>query len=76
MYGDVNDLQLVVCFAGNQFMVTDDLLKEFKVEYTPYTCVFAETLSPGILAKQIQTGSVMIGNMRISVEPDVYAAGR
>src|SRR5690606_39975629 len=30
----------------------------------------------GILAKQIEGGSITIGNMRITHKPDVYAAGR
>lgn len=76
LYGDITDPQLVLFFAGNQFMVIDDLLKGFKETYPQYTRIFAETLPPGILAKQIQSGSITIGNMRISHLPDVYTAGK
>lgn len=76
LFGDITDPQLVVFFAGNQFMVIDELLGEFKKAYPQYTRVFAETLPPGILAKQIQSGSITIGNMRISNKPDVYTAGK
>ena len=76
LFGDITDPQLVVFFAGNQFMVIDELLGEFKKAYPQYTRVFAETLPPGILAKQIQQGSITIGNMRISNKPDVYTAGK
>ncbi|WP_083252117.1 molybdate ABC transporter substrate-binding protein [Pedobacter steynii] len=76
LYGDITDPQLVIFFAGNQFMVIDDLLKGFKETYPQYTRIFAETLPPGILAKQIQSGSITIGNMRISHLPDVYTAGK
>lgn len=76
LYGDIVDPQLVVFFAGNQFMVIDDLLAGFKKAYPSYTRVFAETLPPGILAKQIKSGSITIGNMRISHQPDVYTAGK
>ncbi|MGV8878940.1 MAG: molybdate ABC transporter substrate-binding protein [Sphingobacteriaceae bacterium] len=76
LYGDITDPQLVIFFAGNQFMVIDDLLAGFKKAYPQYTRIFAETLPPGILAKQIQQGSITIGNMRISLQPDVYTAGR
>lgn len=76
LYGDITDPQLVIFFAGNQFMVIDDLLAGFKEAYPQYTRVFAETLPPGILAKQIKSGSITIGNLRISHQPDVYTAGK
>jgi ABC-type molybdate transport system substrate-binding protein len=76
LFGDINDPQLVIFFAGNQFMCVDDLLTEFKKAYPQYQRVFAETLPPGILAKQIAGGSVTIGNMRITLKPDVFTAGK
>src|SRR5665213_4211869 len=48
LYGDINDPQLVVFFAGNQFMCMDDLMAGFKKEYPAYQRIFAETLPPGI----------------------------
>lgn len=76
LFGDINDPQLVVFFSGNQFMCIDDLIAGFKKEYPQYQRVFAETLPPGILAKQIEGGSITIGNMRITLKPDVYTAGK
>jgi len=76
LFGDINDPQLVVFFAGNQFMVIDELIAAFKKEHPQYQRVFAETLPPGILAKQIATGSIVIGNLRITLKPDVYTAGK
>lgn len=76
LFGDVNDPQLVVFFAGNQFMCIDDLLDAFKKVYPTYQRIFAETLPPGILANQIDGGSITIGNMRITLQPDVYTAGK
>jgi len=76
LFGDINDPQLVVFFAGNQFMVIDELIGAFKKKHPQYQRVFAETLPPGILAKQIATGSVVIGNLRITLKPDVYTAGK
>lgn len=76
LFGDINDPQLVVFFAGNQFMCIDDLLAAFKKEHPQYQRVFAETLPPGILAKQIIGGSLTLGNMRIMLKPDVYTAGK
>ncbi len=76
LFGDINDPQLVVFFAGNQFMCIDDLLSAFKKQHPQYQRIFAETLPPGILAKQIIGGSITIGNMRITLKPDVYTAGK
>ncbi|QTE36349.1 substrate-binding domain-containing protein [Mucilaginibacter gossypii] len=76
LFGDINDPQLVVFFAGNQFMCIDDLMAAFKKEHPQYQRIFAETLPPGILAKQIMGSSITIGNMRITLKPDVYTAGK
>lgn len=76
LYGDINDPQLVIFFAGNQFMVVDDLLAAFKIKYPQYQRIFAETLPPGILASQIEAESIVIGNMRINLKPDIYTAGK
>lgn len=76
LFGDVNDPQLVIFFAGNQFMCVDDLLTAFKKEHPQYQRIFVETLPPGILARQVKGGSITIGNMRISLKPDVFTAGK
>lgn len=76
LFGDINDPQLVIFFAGNQFMCVDDLLAAFKKQYPQYQRIFAETLPPGILAKQTEGGSLTVGNMRITLQPDVYTAGK
>lgn len=76
LYGDINDPQLVVFFAGNQFMCIGDLMDAFRKAYPQYTRIFAETLPPGILARQIESGSLVVGNLRITLRPDVYTAGK
>jgi molybdate transport system substrate-binding protein len=76
LFGDINDPQLVIFFAGNQFMCVDSLLAAFKKSYPQYERIFAETLPPGILAKQIAGGSITIGNMRITLKPDIYTDGK
>ncbi len=75
LHGDINDPQLVIFFAGNQFMVVPDLIKAFQEEYPRYKRIFVETLPPGILLDQIAQGAIVIGNMRISVKPDIFTAG-
>lgn len=76
LYGDINDPQLVVFFAGNQFMCIDDLLAAFKKAHPQYQRIFVETLPPGILARQIEAGAITVGNMRITLHPDVYTDGK
>lgn len=75
IYGDINNPQLVIFMGGNQFMVLDDLLPAFKKRFPQYQHILVETLPPGLLSEQIKTGSLTIGNMRISVKPDIYTAG-
>ncbi|UGB39552.1 substrate-binding domain-containing protein [Frateuria soli] len=76
LHGDVVDPQLTVFFAGNQFMVVHDLLEAFRAAHPEYRRIFVETLPPGILARQIETGSLVMGNLRIALQPDVYTAGK
>jgi ABC-type molybdate transport system substrate-binding protein len=76
LHGDIVDPQLVVFFAGNQFMVVHDLMDAFRQAHPAYQRIFVETLPPGILAKQIEGGSLVMGNLRITHRPDVYTAGK
>ena len=76
IWGDISNPQLVVFMGGNQFMVVDDLMAAFKKQYPQYERILVETLPPGLLFQQIQKGSLVIGNMRISAKPDVYTAGK
>lgn len=76
LHGDIVGPQLTVFFAGNQFMVVHDLLAAFRQAYPQYTRIYAETLPPGILVKQIETGSLVMGNLKIELKPDVFTAGK
>jgi len=76
LHGDVNDPQLVVFFAGNQYMLVNELLAAFQKANPAYSRVFAETLPPGLLARQVETGALVVGNMRVTLRPDVFTAGR
>ncbi len=76
LYGHIVNPQLVIFMGGNQYMCLDDLLAAFKKSYPQYTRIFVETLPPGILYKQIKTGSLTIGNMVLDFKPDLYAAGK
>lgn len=75
-HGDVNNPDLVVFFAGNQYMAVPELLDAFKKENPEYQKVFAETIPPGIEDQQIQSGAIVLGSMRIDLKPDVVTAGK
>jgi molybdate transport system substrate-binding protein len=75
LYGDVVNPDLVVFFAGNQFMVVPDLIDAFRNAHPEYKRIFVETLPPGVLASQIDQGALVLSNLRIDIKPDVYAAG-
>ena len=76
LHGQVENPDLVVFFAGNQFMVVNDLLDAFRKAHPEYERIYVETLPPGILADQIEQGALVVGNLQISVKPDVYTAGK
>jgi len=76
LHGDIVDPQLTVFFAGNQFMVVHDLVQAFKQRYPQYQRIFVETLPPGILVKQIETGSLVMGNLRVAAKPDIFTNGK
>lgn len=76
LHGDIVDPQLTVFFAGNQFMVVHDLMAAFRKAYPRYRRIYVETLPPGILARQIETGSLVMGNLRIAIKPDIFTAGK
>lgn len=74
-HGDINHPDLTVFFAGNQYMVVNKLLTAFLKSHPRYQHIFVETLPPGILARQVKKGGLVMGNMRIALHPDVFAAG-
>ena len=76
IYGDINNPDLVVFLGGNQFMVLDELLPAFRKKHPQYKRILVETLPPGILLQQIKNGALLMGNMHITVKPDVYTSGK
>ena len=75
LHGDSRNPQLVLFVGGNQYMVLPKLLSAFEAEHPTLHRVFYETLPPNALAQQIDSGSLTIGNLLISVRPDVYESG-
>ncbi len=78
--GDLHNLQnldnaeLVLFMAGNQFMVMDELLQAFQQVHPEIQRIFYETLPPGLELKQILAGGAKFGDGQIRVRPDIYSS--
>jgi molybdate transport system substrate-binding protein len=77
LHGDLDAPKLALYVGGNYFFAMAPLVKAFEVEHAEYKGhVYWETLPPGLLAKQIETGGrITVGNMTWTVKPDAYLAG-
>lgn len=75
LHGDPARSQLTLFVAGNQFMVFPELLRVFRKEHPEIRHIFYETLPPGILAKQIREKGLTIGNLHLTLRPDIYESG-
>jgi molybdate transport system substrate-binding protein len=70
----IDNADLVLFMAGNQFMVMNELLQAFQQLYPEIKRIFYETLPPGMELKQILAGGARFGEREISVRPDVYSS--
>lgn len=75
LHGDPLAADLVLFLNGNQFMVMEELVAAFQRAFPMIRHVFYETLPPGILVEQVKRGSLRMGDLIVSVAPDVLAAG-
>jgi ABC-type molybdate transport system substrate-binding protein len=56
-------------------MVMPPLVRAFRALHPSVKRIYYETLPPGIEERQIRQGSIEIGNLTLSVKPDVVLAG-
>ncbi|MEW6110046.1 MAG: substrate-binding domain-containing protein [Nitrospirota bacterium] len=70
----LNDAELVLFMAGNQFMVMEDLLDKFREIYPGVKKIFYETLPPGLELRQILSGGARFRDIVIDVMPDIYTS--
>lgn len=70
----MDDADLVLFMAGNQFMVMDELLEEFRSLHPHIERVFFETLPPGLELRQILAGGARFGDRVLTGRPDVYTS--
>ena len=76
LYGDIVDPDLTIFLGGNEFMVMPEIVKAFKKAHPQYGRVYYETLPPGIIEEQVRKGSLVIGNLRITLQPDLFTGGK
>jgi ABC-type molybdate transport system substrate-binding protein len=76
-HGNPTDAKLVLYVGGNYFFALAPLVKAFEAQNPDLKGrIFWETLPPGILAKQMESGgTITVGNMTFTVKPDAYFAG-
>ncbi len=76
-YGKIEDsykADLVMYLAGNQFMVMDELIKDFQKKNPDIKSVYVETIPPGqILKGQILKQGVIEGK-KTAQNPDLFAS--
>jgi len=70
----MDNADLILFMAGNQFMVMDELLQAFQGVHSGIKRIFYETLPPGLELKQILSGGAKFGDKEIKVTPDIYSS--
>ncbi|MCI0507072.1 MAG: substrate-binding domain-containing protein [Gammaproteobacteria bacterium] len=76
-YGQIGDsytADLILYLAGNQFMVMEELIKDFQSKHPDIKSVYVETIPPGqILQNQILKQGEINGQ-KTAQNPDIYAS--
>lgn len=76
-YGHIADSyssDLVMYLAGNQFMVIEDLIKDFQAKNTDIKTVYVETIPPGQIFKKQLLQQGMINGEKTNMSPDLFAS--
>lgn len=69
----IDDAELILFMAGNQFMVMEELIQAFKEE-TGIEKIFYETLPPRLMLRQILAGGAKFRDTILPGTPDVYSS--
>jgi ABC-type molybdate transport system substrate-binding protein len=76
-YGQIGDSytsDLVMYLAGNQFMVMEELIKDFQKKNADIKTVYVETIPPGQIFKGQILKQGQINGQNTSMEPDIFAS--
>lgn len=76
-YGQIGDsytADLVMYLAGNQFMVMEELIKDFQTKNPTVKSVYVETIPPGQILKAQILKQGMVDGQKTAQNPDLYAS--
>lgn len=76
LHGDPVHADLVIFAGGNEWFALPEIVGAFKKAHPEARHVFYETLPPGILARQMESGALQVGDLTVRVAPDVFIAGK
>jgi len=72
--GDSYNAELVMYLAGNQFMVIEDLMKDFQSKNPDIKSIYVETIPPGQIFKKQLLKQGEIDGQKTSMTPDLFAS--
>ena len=72
--GDSYSSELVMYLAGNQFMVMEELIKDFQSKNKDIKTVYVETIPPGQILKKQILAQGKINGQDTNKTPDLYAS--
>lgn len=72
--GDSYTADLVMYLAGNQFMVMEELIKDFQGKHPEIKTVYVETIPPGQILKGQLLKQGEIEGQKTAMNPDLYAS--
>ena len=76
-YGEIEDSytsDLVMYLAGNQFMVMEELIKDFQSKHKDIKTVYVETIPPGQIFKKQILKQGKIDGKKTNQTPDLFAS--
>ena len=76
-YGKIGDsytADLVMYLAGNQFMVMEELIKDFQSKHPGIKSVYVETIPPGQILKNQLLKQGRINGQNTAMNPDLFAS--
>jgi ABC-type molybdate transport system substrate-binding protein len=76
-YGEIGDSynsDLVMYLAGNQFMVMEELIKDFQSKNPDIKTVYVETIPPGQIFKNQLLKQGEIDGQKTAMNPDLFAS--
>jgi len=76
-YGSIEDSyssDLVMYLAGNQFMVMEELIRDFQAKHPDIKTVYVETIPPGQILKGQLLKQGEIDGQQTAMNPDIFAS--